>query len=159
MSASSQTSKTSATAQGASFLLEEAGSREVFTPERLSQEQRLILKTAHDFTEKEVWARAAEIDERGIEMMPELLRKAGQLGLAATEIPEEHGGMGFDVTTDTAGGLMHGSPQKIAEDMKQYQDVGVTHFVMNFPSGSIDTKKAAMERFAREVMPSFANQP
>ena len=53
---------------------------------------------------------------------------------------------------------MHGSPQKIAEDMKQYQDVGVTHFVMTFPAATINAKKVEMERFAREVMPLFANQ-
>ena len=63
--------------------------------------------------------------------------------------------VGFDTTTDTAGGLMHGSPQKIAEDMKQYQDVGVTNFVMNFPTVTLDAKKTAMGRFAHEVMPLF----
>jgi alkanesulfonate monooxygenase SsuD/methylene tetrahydromethanopterin reductase-like flavin-dependent oxidoreductase (luciferase family) len=67
--------------------------------------------------------------------------------------------VGFDTTTEIAGGLMHGSPQKIAEDMQQYQDIGVTHFVMNFPAADLHAKKAMMERFAREVMPLFAYQP
>ena len=84
---------------GAAFLIEEVGQRHVFSPEDFSEEQRAFFDAATDFAKGEILPRAAEIDERGIELMPELLRKAADLGFCATEIPERYDGLGLDVTT------------------------------------------------------------
>ena len=49
--------------------------------------------------------------------------------------------------------LVSGHPEQIAADLRQYQDLGVRHFIMSFPAASADDQQAAMTRFAREVIP------
>lgn len=86
-------------AVGASFLIEETASRPIFTPEQFTEEQRAFFQAATDFSMNEIFSRAREIDEHGVELMPDLLAKAAELGLCAVEIPEEYDGLGLDVTT------------------------------------------------------------
>jgi alkanesulfonate monooxygenase SsuD/methylene tetrahydromethanopterin reductase-like flavin-dependent oxidoreductase (luciferase family) len=49
--------------------------------------------------------------------------------------------------------MVSGRPEQIAADLRQYQDLGVQHFIFSFPADSADQQQEAMERFAREVMP------
>ena len=49
--------------------------------------------------------------------------------------------------------MVSGRPEQIAADLRQYQDLGVRHFIFSFPAGSASEQQEAMERFAREVMP------
>jgi alkylation response protein AidB-like acyl-CoA dehydrogenase len=86
-------------AEGGAFLLEENGIRPIFSCEDFSEEQRMFFKTADDFAATEIGNRTQEIDDRGLEMMPSLLKKAADLGLCMVEIPETYGGLGRDVTT------------------------------------------------------------
>ena len=83
-------------ARGGSFLIEERRVEEVFTPEDLSEEQRMIGDTAAEFMEKEMVPRIPEILALKYETTRSLLRKAGELGLLGVEIPEEYGGLGLD---------------------------------------------------------------
>lgn len=48
--------------------------------------------------------------------------------------------------------MVSGRPEQIAADLRQYQDLGVQHFILSFPADSADQQQEAMERFAREVM-------
>ena len=49
--------------------------------------------------------------------------------------------------------LVSGRPEQIAADLRQYQDLGVQHFILSFPASTADEQQHAMERFSREVMP------
>ncbi len=49
--------------------------------------------------------------------------------------------------------MMQGRPEQIAADLRQYQDLGVSNFILSFPGDSIDAQKEAMEQFSREVVP------
>ena len=49
--------------------------------------------------------------------------------------------------------MVSGRPEQIAADLRQYQDLGVRHFIMSFPARFADEQQEAMERFAREVTP------
>jgi alkylation response protein AidB-like acyl-CoA dehydrogenase len=82
--------------KGGSFLIEERDPNDVFTPEDFTEEHRQIAKTTVDFTTNEVMPAAAEIEAKKFEVTKGLLRKAGELGLTAADIPEEYGGMGLD---------------------------------------------------------------
>jgi alkylation response protein AidB-like acyl-CoA dehydrogenase len=88
--------RTPATARGGSFLLDEATPAQVFTPEDLSDEQRMIRDTARDFMRGELLPRLPEILKLRYETTRELMRKAGELGLLGLEVPEEYGGLGLD---------------------------------------------------------------
>jgi alkylation response protein AidB-like acyl-CoA dehydrogenase len=83
-------------ARGGSFLLEDRRTDEVFTPEDLTEEQRMIARAAEDFMETEMVPRLPEILGLRYEATRDLLRKAGEMGLLGVEIPAEYGGLGLD---------------------------------------------------------------
>src|SRR5277367_1636875 len=85
--------------KGGSFLLNDLLPEDVFTPEDFTEEQRQIADTAHQFAANEVLAAAAEIEAKNFTVTCELLRKAGELGLMAVDIPEEYGGLAMDKVT------------------------------------------------------------
>ena len=90
-----------AAAAGGSFLLESRDPAEVFTPEDLNEEQRQIAATAAQFAREEILPLAAEIEAKKPGVLAGLLRKAGELGLTAVDVPEEYGGMGMDKVSST----------------------------------------------------------
>ena len=61
----------------------------------LSDEHKMIQKTAREFAEKEVKPRAHEIDETG-EFPRDTVRKAAELGFTGVYVPEAYGGAGLD---------------------------------------------------------------
>jgi alkylation response protein AidB-like acyl-CoA dehydrogenase len=65
---------------------------------RLTAEQRELQALAHDFGERELRPIAAEWDARD-DFPPELLRRAGAVGLTAYAVPVEHGGGGASPLT------------------------------------------------------------
>ena len=49
--------------------------------------------------------------------------------------------------------MVSGRPEQIAADLRQYQDLGVQHFIFSFPAESANQQQEAMEQFSRDVMP------
>jgi butyryl-CoA dehydrogenase len=86
-------------AKGGSFLTEERSPLDIFTPEDLSEEHRQIAKTAVEFTANEVVPAAREIEAKNFPVIRGLLRKAGELGLMAVDVPEAYGGLEMDKVT------------------------------------------------------------
>src|SRR5579885_529567 len=101
--------------RGGSFLLEERRPEDIFTPEDFTEEHRQIAKTTVDFTTNEVLPHAAEIEAKQFDITRALLRKAGELGLMAADIPEAYGGMEMDKVTSAL----------IAESMSQLASFSV----------------------------------
>ena len=59
------------------------------------------------------------------------------------------------VFNDSAGSsreMMQGRPEQIAADLRQYQDLGVSNFIVGFQGGTVPELQENMERFSREVM-------
>ena len=86
---------------GGSFLLEERAPEEVFTPEDFTDEQRQIARTTEEFVTNEVLPFVDRLERKDWELIRELIRKAGELGLIAADIPEQYGGMGMDKISST----------------------------------------------------------
>jgi len=84
---------------GGSFLLSEADPASIFTPEDFSDEQHQISDTAAEFAANEVLPAASEIEAKHFDVTRALLKKAGDLGLMAVDIPEEYGGLAMDKVT------------------------------------------------------------
>jgi len=82
--------------KGGAFLLESISPQEVFTPEEFNEEQRLIAKAATEFTIGELEPVRDDIETQKEGLLPELLRKAGELGLLSGDIPEEYDGQALD---------------------------------------------------------------
>jgi len=84
---------------GASFLLNETDPASVFTPEDFTEEQQQIAVTAAEFAVNEVFPAAAEIEAKNFDVTRALLKKAGDLGLMAVDVPEAYGGLAMDKVT------------------------------------------------------------
>ncbi|MEP6653359.1 MAG: acyl-CoA dehydrogenase family protein [Myxococcales bacterium] len=88
-------------ARGGSFLIEDRLPEEIFTPEDLSEEQTMIGQTCADWMARDVAPQLPQILALDYETTRKLMRKAGDLGLLAIEIPEEYGGLGLDKVSAT----------------------------------------------------------
>ncbi|CAI8023072.1 Uncharacterized protein Mb0965c [Geodia barretti] len=63
----------------------------------------------------------------------------------------------FDRTAGPDRRMMHGIPEQIAADLRQYHDLGVQNFILGFPATSVEGQREAMEQFSREVMSLMPN--
>lgn len=68
---------------------------EIFTPERFSADDRLMIETAEQFSRKEVLPVLGRLDAQEEGLMPGLIHKAGALGLCGVDSPEAYGGLGL----------------------------------------------------------------
>ena len=66
--------------KGGSFLIEQRTPEEIFTPEDMTDQHRLIAQTTEEFMTKEVLPRARDIEEKDLVLLRELLRKAAEIG-------------------------------------------------------------------------------
>jgi alkylation response protein AidB-like acyl-CoA dehydrogenase len=82
--------------KGAAWLLEPGDSATVLTPERLSDDHRLIARTAREFAAKEVIPNIGRLEQKDWSLARQLLRRSGELGLLGVDAPEEYGGVGLD---------------------------------------------------------------
>jgi alkylation response protein AidB-like acyl-CoA dehydrogenase len=82
--------------KGGAWLLESSDPACVLTPERISEEHRLIAQTAREFAEKEVVPAIDRLEQKDWTLARQLLRRAGDLGLLGVDAPEEFGGVGLD---------------------------------------------------------------
>ncbi len=84
---------------GGSFLIEDLRPEDIFTLEDLSDVQKEIARTTVEFAEKQVQPQIPAIEEKNFEVTKGLLRRAGELGLMAIDVPEEYGGLAMDKVT------------------------------------------------------------
>jgi alkylation response protein AidB-like acyl-CoA dehydrogenase len=87
---------TATTTRGASWLIENAPADSIFTPEQLTEEHRLIAGTAEEFITNEVTPATDRLEQKDWALARDLMKRAGELGLLGTDVPEELGGVGLD---------------------------------------------------------------
>jgi alkylation response protein AidB-like acyl-CoA dehydrogenase len=104
-------------ASGGSFLLESALPQDVFTPADLTDDQKLIGRTAEEFVTKEVMPLVKELENKKPGLMAEMVRKGAELGIMSGGIPEQYGGAGLDKIATTV----------LTEKLSIYGGFAVTH--------------------------------
>src|SRR6476661_4019315 len=87
------------TLRGGEWLLKSSDPSGVFTPERLTEEHRLIAQTVNDFVDKEVLPVLDRLEEKDWGLARNLVRRAGDLGLLGVDVPEAYGGVQMDKVT------------------------------------------------------------
>jgi alkylation response protein AidB-like acyl-CoA dehydrogenase len=90
------TSLTARFIKGGSFLIERRLPEEIFTPEDINDQHRLIAQTAEEFVEKEIVPNLEAIEEKKPGLLRELLRKAAEVGLCANDVAQKFGGLEMD---------------------------------------------------------------
>ncbi len=82
--------------KGGSWILEDTPAADVFTPERLSDEQRMMARTAVEFTVNDVLPQLEKLEAKDWTLARQLVRRCGELGLMGTDVPESYGGVELD---------------------------------------------------------------
>jgi alkylation response protein AidB-like acyl-CoA dehydrogenase len=90
------TTTTTAIRKGADWLLDSTSPQAVFTPERLSDEHRMISQTATEFFEKEILPAIDALEQKDWALARSLVKRAGDLGLLGCDVPEAFGGIDLD---------------------------------------------------------------
>jgi alkylation response protein AidB-like acyl-CoA dehydrogenase len=91
--------RTAVRAPGGSFLIAPATPEATFTPDDLTDDQRLVRRTMEQFVDDEVLPRTAALEAHDWALARQLLRRAGELGVLGADVPEEYGGSGLDTLT------------------------------------------------------------
>src|SRR5438128_8005232 len=86
-------------ARGGEWLLQSGEPDDVFTPERLTDEHRLIARTAEEFVANEILPVLDKLEEKDWSLARQLVKRAADLGLMGVDVPEEYGGLGLDKVT------------------------------------------------------------
>ncbi len=87
--------------KGGEFITSETRPEDVFIPEQMDEEQQMIRQTCDEFVYNEIYTQIAKIEKQENNIASDLLKKAGDLGLLSSHMPEEYGGMNLDTNTNT----------------------------------------------------------
>ena len=112
------------TVKGGSWLLEE--SAEAFTPEQLTEEHRLIGQTAEEFVTSEVYPVLERLEQKEWTLARALLKRCGELGLLATDVAEEYGGVALDKVTSVVVGEAIGKSASFAATFGAQTGLAIT---------------------------------
>src|SRR3981189_3705415 len=103
--------------RGGSFLVEACKPEDVFSPADLTDDQKLIGRTAEELVRNEVVPLIPDLEQHKPGLLAQLLKKAGEIGLLGGGVPEEYGGAGLDKVSSV----------QLAENLSAYASFGVSH--------------------------------
>ena len=82
--------------KGGAWLFEEPAADGIFTPERLTDEHRLMARTAEEFVAAEVLPQIDRLEAKDWALARALLKRCADIGLLGANAPEEYGGLDLD---------------------------------------------------------------
>ncbi len=87
--------------RGGEFLIRPSLPADVFIPEEINEEQRMIRETVREFVHSEIIPNWERIDKQEEGLVPGLLKRLAELGIVGAHMPEAYGGMALDNNTNT----------------------------------------------------------
>src|SRR5438477_5844459 len=85
--------------RGGEWLVTAADPEAIWTPECVTEEQRLIARTTEEFVVNEVLPQLDRMEHKDWTVARRLLARGGELGLLAVDVAEQYGGMQLDKAT------------------------------------------------------------
>ena len=110
-------------------MIEDAPADSIFTPEKLSDEHRLISQTADEFMTNEVLPAIERLEQKDWALARDLVRRAGELGLLGTDVPEALGGVGLDKVSSVLVGEAVGRAASFATTFGAQTGLAITPLV------------------------------
>lgn len=80
---------------GGSFLISDVDAADILIPEAFDDEIKLFAQTAKTFVEREIKPDFEALEGLDYELSRQKMQKAGEMGLLAIEVAEDHGGLGM----------------------------------------------------------------
>jgi alkylation response protein AidB-like acyl-CoA dehydrogenase len=140
--------------KGGSFLIEDRQPAEVYTPEDITEEHRMIGETTREFIDGEVRPRIPELEKHDWTLARELIKKSAELGLVGAVIPEEYGGLGLDQTSGVVVAENFGRAASFAVTFGAQTGIGTLPIVY---FGNEETKKKYLPKIVSgELVPAYA---
>jgi alkylation response protein AidB-like acyl-CoA dehydrogenase len=87
---------TTTVARGGAWLIEETQPGSVFTPEKLTEEHRLMAQMTDEFIDNEVLAQLEQLEQKDWALARQLVKRCGELGLLGVNVAEQYGGVDLD---------------------------------------------------------------
>jgi alkylation response protein AidB-like acyl-CoA dehydrogenase len=84
---------------GGAWLLEDTAAADVLTPEKLSDEHRLMARTTAQFVAQDVVPNLDRLERKDWAFARTLIKRCGELGLLGINVPERFGGLDLDKTS------------------------------------------------------------
>src|SRR5262245_25270597 len=84
------------THKGGAWLIEDTPPDAVFFPERMTDEHMLIRRTSEELIATEVAPALDRLEQKDWALAKALVKRCGELGFLATDVPEEYGGVALD---------------------------------------------------------------
>jgi alkylation response protein AidB-like acyl-CoA dehydrogenase len=135
--------------KGGGFLTESLAPDEVFTPEDITDEQRMFARTAEEFLRKEVLPREDAIYAKDYGVSRELMLKAGKLGLLSIDIPEKYEGLGLNKVSSSIVGEQFALQSSFAGTQSSHVNIGTLPLVF---FGTEQQKQKYLPRLATGEM-------
>jgi alkylation response protein AidB-like acyl-CoA dehydrogenase len=117
---------TETAAKGGAWLIEEPRPDTLFTPERLTEEHRLIGQAAGEFVDNEVLPALERLEQKDWPLARDLVRRCGELGLLGTDVPEAYGGVALDKISSVVVGEAVGRSASFAATFGAQTGLAVT---------------------------------
>jgi alkylation response protein AidB-like acyl-CoA dehydrogenase len=112
--------------RGGAWLTEDVDADSVLTPERLSEEHRMIGRTADEFMDNEVLPVLERLEQKDWNLARTLVKGFGDLGLLGTDVPESFGGVGLDKAASVVVGESAGRSASFATTYGAQTGLAVT---------------------------------
>src|SRR5215471_2052354 len=140
--------------RGGAWLIEDAPADGVLTRERLNDEQQLIGRTAEEFVDNEVLPTLDRLEQKDWTRARTLVRRAAELGLLATDVPEVYGGLDLDKVSSVVVGEAVGRCASLATTFGAQTGLTITPILC---FGTDDQKQRYLPRLvAGEIIGAYA---
>jgi alkylation response protein AidB-like acyl-CoA dehydrogenase len=145
---------TATTTRGGAWLIEEAAPGSIFTREKLTEEQRMIGRTAEDFMVNEVIPAIDRLETKDWAFARDLIKRFGDLGLLGVDVPEALGGVELDKVSAIVVGEAAGMSASFATTFGAQTGLAITPLLC---FGTEEQKKKYVPRLVSgEVLGAYA---
>ncbi|MFD1095683.1 acyl-CoA dehydrogenase family protein [Salegentibacter chungangensis] len=132
--------------RGGQFLVKQTSCDDVFTPEDLNEEQKMMKDSVKEFVDREIWPKKEEFEKKNYALTEEIMNKAAELGFLGVGVPEEYDGLGMGfVSTMLVCDYISGATGSIATAFGAHTGIGTLPILLY---GSEEQKKKYVPKLA-----------
>jgi len=85
------------TRKGGDYLAVSTAAEAVLTPEDMTEDERMLMRSLREFAQQHVVPHWNEIEQGNADVIRDLFKKAADLGIFLAEVPEQYGGLDLSV--------------------------------------------------------------
>ncbi len=87
--------------KGGEFIIKDSDHKNVYIPEDINEEQKMIAQMCEDFVLSEIYSKVEDIESLKEGAANNIVEKMGEIGILGAHMPSEYGGMELDTNTNT----------------------------------------------------------